>query len=253
MARASSAPSGTRSDSVRCVRPDVDGDVEERATLLLALRQLDRRHECRVATSTSTRRTAVGLVRRRTRRRPPPAPATPRPARPTRSASRLQAIGLGAGVGHAWCRAMSDVSGELHLPEVLEQLLQDVEQHRALRLACRGRGRRGRGGRWPARPRVEPGDVLGQAPPGLLGPAEQPSHAPLAVNSAARSRCIERSATVAPPQYSMTPRQWVRITYGELAPGKVGRRLASSSPRSLDDACHAAEREVDEPEVVRRR
>ena len=36
--------------------------------------------------------------------------------------------------------------------------------------------------------------------------------------------------TAAPPQYSMTPRQWVRMMNGEFAPGRSGRALATSSP-----------------------
>ena len=134
------------------------------------------------------------------------------------------------------------VTGDLHLAEVLEQLLEDVEQHARPWSRCRAPGRRGRAGRCAgAAAASRPDHVLGAGAGGrarraAAAPATVPAGGELGGPVALRSG---RSATVAPPQYSMTPRQWVRMTYGGVGAAEGRAPVGQLVAELLDDGDHA--------------
>ena len=135
---------------------------------------------------------------------------------------------------------------------MLEQLLEDVDQHGALGLGVGHRvvgiaphaGRRGH--------RVEPHHVLAQAAAGLLGAPQQARHVPLRRElggPVALDRALgDRGAAPVLHDAEAVGQDGV----GGVGVAERGRRLARSSPSSSTMAAICAQRQVDEPQVVRR-
>ena len=176
VAIASSAPSGTRSDSVRCSVPDVD--ARRRRTGNTASRAAPARPPPRgpPRDGSSTRCTAVGSASTVTTKFATEGAPLLDAAPPDAPASRLHAIGVSApGVGAHGCRR-ERVTRDLHLAEVLEQLLQDMEQDGTLRLAVRHRVVGVAVDAAAARPRhrARPGRRPAAAGPSRLAPAAAP-------------------------------------------------------------------------------
>ena len=233
---------------------DVDGDVEEGAALLLALaeRRPPRRARPRVVRAPGAPRSA-----------PASTEATDDATRARHSSTRVrQPIGVEAcrrsgpcaPVGrHRRCRQPAGVAGDLHLAEVLEQLLEDVQQHGALGLGV-GHGVVGVAAHAAGRRRgVEPDDVLAQT---------APARCSVRRSSPATSPVGGELGRPVAPDGPLGHRRAAPVLHDAEAVGQDGEgRVGVAERRApvgqvvaelLDDRRHLVEGQVDEPQVVGR-
>ena len=229
---------------------ELDGHVEEGAALLLALTERRGRRQRGVGTvEDQADGGRAGLERDRRGRRDEALPLRLRSASP--STSRMQAIGTRRRRQVIALRH-EDVAGELHLAEMLEQLLQHVEQHGALRLVVGDGFVRvaPHAARAVPRRRNRPG------PRGAGG-------APRGASDELRDRAGRRELGGAVPldgasgHRGAAPVLHDAEAVGQDGVGRVGARKVRTAvgqlvAQFLDDGGHDVERQVGEPQVVGR-